>query len=724
MTNIKHFVLLSLLFLVGVGSIASGWYVNQYIDQQIQIEIEGMLKFPTPDQNEDYDDWLTNTDPDDVAQYMTYYLFNLTNSLEYISGEKAIYEEHGPYAFRQYKTKFDVSFNADETEVTYSEYSYYVYDTEKSVGSLSDKIININPSYVGVIDGVGSEKNLLVAFAGPTVGNILDGLKSDFASNVVLQSTPSIISGVHRDLTATMGDAFYSLWANSTGSDIDLNADGSGDVTIGISNITLTQTKELFNSNNPNSFVLTSGFYSWLNPDKSLELANDFRLTADQVQLIVSWLSKFYVTVTPDLLLAQLGLEEVSDLGYMQWGSSALTQGISLKDLDDDLNHYPEFWAYANFIANSSQVFSASDVKSLFSGSYALNDATNVGTFLYLLTTEDFTTIDALWGLSTLEAGLLGGYFQYVMSTFITDLLQGIFAVGGGLITSKSVTEWLFKNTDPLLALLAPENADSSFFANITSVDDTRIVAPHTFNTGKSDVFKAGHYVKNEGNATITVWAEAEEVRGSNGQTFGPGVTQDDVLVAWSDDVLRTFEFVFEKKVILFDVDLLRFKLKDSMMGSASKYPEMKKYYQDIDGLFNLTSSAGIPLFLSKPHFLDAADYLGEDVLGMHPDASKHGIFIDIEPRTGAVFDAAKRLQFNLLTDSTDLFYTGIQSAIMPLMWIEQSGQITEDLANQFREGMQTAKNIKELANIGGTALGITFLSVFVALIIKKRIKK
>ena len=52
------------------------------------------------------------------------------------------------------------------------------------------------------------------------------------------------------------------------------------------------------------------------------------------------------------------------------------------------------------------------------------------------------------------------------MGTFVSDFLQSIFALGGGLLTTMSITEWIFDNTDPLLALIAPDQSDTSFFNN------------------------------------------------------------------------------------------------------------------------------------------------------------------------------------------------------------------------------------------------------------------
>ncbi len=64
-------------------------------------------------------------------------------------------------------------------------------------------------------------------------------------------------------------------------------------------------------------------------------------------------------------------------------------------------------------------------------------------------------------------------------------------------------------------------------------------------------------------------------------------------------------------------------------------------------GTENLTAAVGIPLFVSKPHFLDASTVLQASVYGMRPSRPSHDTYLDIEPRSGALARAHKRLQIN-----------------------------------------------------------------------------
>lgn len=66
-------------------------------------------------------------------------------------------------------------------------------------------------------------------------------------------------------------------------------------------------------------------------------------------------------------------------------------------------------------------------------------------------------------------------------------------------------------------------------------------------------------------------------------------------------------------------------------------------------GMQNLTQVATLPLFLSKPHFLDGDSSLLASVQGLHPVRGIHDTYLDIEPNTGALCRVHNRAQVNML---------------------------------------------------------------------------
>ncbi|MHA2028859.1 MAG: hypothetical protein ACW99Q_05670 [Candidatus Kariarchaeaceae archaeon] len=205
MVSTGKLAFLTILTVLGLGAIGGGFYLGNYVEDQIDQGIDSLVLSPgfKNDDPKDYADWLTNTDEDDTPKYRKFFFWNLTNPDAYLTGTTPVYEEIGPYSYRQYETKFDVAITL--TEVTYKTYQYYVFDTATSDDGLSesDKIVNVNPAYIGTVFGAGSEAALVTGFVGPTVATIMDGLTTDFTDKVKVQGTAGGVAQVIDGLTTT-----------------------------------------------------------------------------------------------------------------------------------------------------------------------------------------------------------------------------------------------------------------------------------------------------------------------------------------------------------------------------------------------------------------------------------------------------------------------------------------------------------------------------------------
>lgn len=73
------------------------------------------------------------------------YLFNLTNPDDYVNGSmKPIVEEMGPYRFIERPEKINITWNSNNSTVTYRKLSNFFFDESGSKGSLSDVVTSIN----------------------------------------------------------------------------------------------------------------------------------------------------------------------------------------------------------------------------------------------------------------------------------------------------------------------------------------------------------------------------------------------------------------------------------------------------------------------------------------------------------------------------------------------------------------------------------------------------
>lgn len=141
-----------------------------------------------------------------------------------------------------------------------------------------------------------------------------------------------------------------------------------------------------------------------------------------------------------------------------------------------------------------------------------------------------------------------------------------------------------------------------------------------------------------------------------------------------------------------------------------------------------MTTAAGGPLFASKPHFLDGDPIYNINVKGMHPVREWHDTNLDVEPITGALMQAAKRIQLNIeIQKVADIPRTGkVPHVLLPLFYANESAVITADLADDFKSQVYLPITASVAIQWTGIALGSLCLGAFlitVALIIRDRKK-
>jgi hypothetical protein len=83
----------------------------------------------------EYGAWVNNLpdNPDALDVYYDVYMFSVTNHASVLfDGDKPVLTQLGPYRYREYFNRFNVTFSADRSEVAFYEQWYYVFDEEAS----------------------------------------------------------------------------------------------------------------------------------------------------------------------------------------------------------------------------------------------------------------------------------------------------------------------------------------------------------------------------------------------------------------------------------------------------------------------------------------------------------------------------------------------------------------------------------------------------------------
>ena len=100
---------------------------------------------------------------------------------------------------------------------------------------------------------------------------------------------------------------------------------------------------------------------------------------------------------------------------------------------------------------------------------------------------------------------------------------------------------------------------------------------------------------------------------------------------------------------------------------------------------------------MSSPHFLNAEEYLEVDGI-QSPDEFRHGSYLDIEPNTGVVISAKRRIQVSLKfwrsrssADRQPEEFKKLKSKVYPMFCFEvpyeASDKIKEEMSKQLVAG-------------------------------------
>lgn len=130
--------------------------------------------------SESYDLWRTTPFP----LILKLYLFNLTNPEQFKRGAKPVLQECGPYVWREYHEKMNVTFNANST-VTYLQQRWWVWDAHLSGNaSQHDLIFSLNTVPVSAVWAVRDHELYLAA---------LNRMFNELNEKLVVSSTVSDI---------------------------------------------------------------------------------------------------------------------------------------------------------------------------------------------------------------------------------------------------------------------------------------------------------------------------------------------------------------------------------------------------------------------------------------------------------------------------------------------------------------------------------------------------
>lgn len=268
-------------------------------------------------------------------------------------------------------------------------------------------------------------------------------------------------------------------------------------------------------------------------------------------------------------------------------------------------------------------------------------------------------------------------------------------------ISNRTIDELLWGYNDTLLDYLmtlplVKSILKTSFFSlqNRSSISYN-----NTVKTGKHNESEVAQYVRWNNVTEIGGWGTptARMINGTEGILFHPGVKKDKVMV-FIDEIYRSGYLTYNGTASIQGIMYYKFVIPHEELDNKTQDPGF--YPSGVPtGVLNMTSVAttlNVPLFASKPNFLGADKIYLHRVHGMEPNSTLHDSIIGIEPLTGAVVDAHKKLQLNILLRRYEYMvpYSSLpdEEVMIPIFWASEQGTITPSLANEFKKTVYGAK--------------------------------
>lgn len=687
---------------------------------------------------EQFDYWAGGSDQKN-QYYLVINMYNLTNPAAVQLGATPNYQIVGPYMYRRYRQSVNVSFPEDGKFIQYSDYINYVFDANASGNGLSDTdtVTNINPVYIGALmqatlPGPNSaEANMLFGAVGGLFSGITGYFTGPFISLYTSYKLPAyfipIMNSTIEELNATSADptsAFIDMWrgavapvGNWTGLSLSYNGTQS--------DISFSTAQSLLDPTNPYSLMNGSPAAAWAwdqaltNATLASVLTSAFNLTASQLTLIWNWRVSTFgpVWMYPDFFnLYQLG--QLSDLGWVQWGSGTPLGGQSVSAL------FPDFTSLGFFTQTELMSAAATwqewkNIMNPVNGLQNLNMFQMFGGYVNMLNNNFSAGNFAPWQMNPTTAVVMFGYSAGLVGAQLIPNIYRYEGSSGGLFVTRSISEWTFNCDDYLLDLLKQTPPICSFKVNNT------VFPPNVIYSGKSDISMIDMYVSWQNQTQVFGWQSPLNVSGHTqlGQ-FEPENYDHVPLSVWQDDLVRTVFLNYNGSSQVEGIDTDRYVLDFNSTFGPSEF-----YYQSTNGLANVSAfENGSPVMLSLWNMLYVPNAT-EWVQGLNQTNEFYdNTVIDVEPITGKTIQSRKRMQVNVnVPPNNDVWFTNFTSIVgnngaftsgivYPLAQVGEYATISAGQAEMLLSKLTLQSRIKSISFYVGVTVGPALIVIGAAL--------
>ncbi|GFR32651.1 lysosome membrane protein 2 [Trichonephila clavata] len=240
--------------------------------------------------------------------------------------------------------------------------------------------------------------------------------------------------------------------------------------------------------------------------------------------------------------------------------------------------------------------------------------------------------------------------------------------------------------------------------------------------TGEDDIGKYSQIVKWNNMSRIPFWNNqyCNMMNGTDGSQFPPPISKRDVLYVYTPELCRSVSLEFAKETQVRGIPALRFATPDRLFASPLVNPDNMCYctdekYCSLSGILDVSPCRkGMKLAVTGPHFFLAHEFIKERVTGLNASREAHETYVDIEPNTGFVLRASRKLQMNFILDKFEEMEEtkSVMMSVIPLIWVVEEAEIDEKVAQMFSAKVRTPVVIAKSVLTASIVLGILWIII------------
>ncbi|XP_069318379.1 platelet glycoprotein 4-like [Eulemur rufifrons] len=290
------------------------------------------------------------------------------------------------------------------------------------------------------------------------------------------------------------------------------------------------------------------------------------------------------------------------------------------------------------------------------------------------------------------------------------------------MFQTRTLEEILWGYKDPFFSLV-PYSVPTTigvYYPYNNTVDGVYKV----FN-GKDNISKVAIIDTFNGKKKLPYWRSyCSMINGTDGSSFPPFIEKSRVLYIFSSALCRSFYAVFESDVDLKGIPVYRFILPSKAFASPAQNPDNHCFYNISNnstfyGILDASQCRGIPVYISRPHFLHASPDVSEPIEGLNPNEEEHGSYLDVEPITGFTLRFSKRMQVNILVkpvQTIEALKGPKKNYVVPIFWLNETGTIGDEKAEMFRNQVTGKIKFLSLLQTSLVSIGVMMFGASVIL--------